>query len=50
MVAGLDVAATARGALTAYQQLFEVNATDGVVLLEFRPSKEDAIVAAIEME
>ena len=28
----------------------EVNATDGAVLLEFRPSKQDAIVSAIEVE
>jgi beta-galactosidase len=50
VVANLDVAAAAGGALTAYQRRFEVNATDGMVNLEFRPTKGDAIVSAIEVQ
>ena len=46
----LDVAAAAGGALTAYQRRFEVNANDGMVILEFRPAKGDAIVSAIEVQ
>jgi beta-galactosidase len=44
------VAAAAGGALIAYQRRFEVNATEGMVILEFRPTKGDAIVSAIEMQ
>jgi beta-galactosidase len=50
VLTNLDVAAAARGALTAYQQHFEVNARDGMVILEFRPTKGDAIVSAIEVQ
>jgi beta-galactosidase len=50
MVANLDVAAAAGGTLTAYQQRFEVNARDGMVILEFRPTKGEAIVSAIELQ
>ena len=50
VVANLDVAAAAGGALTAYQQHFEVNARDGLVTLEFKPTKGDAIVSAIEVQ
>ncbi|WP_245632677.1 glycoside hydrolase family 2 TIM barrel-domain containing protein [Edaphobacter aggregans] len=50
IVANLDVAAAAGGALTAYQQRFEVNARDGMVILEFRPTKGDAVVSAIELQ
>jgi beta-galactosidase len=50
VVTDLDVAATAGGALTAYQQRFEVNGRDGMVILEFRPAKGDAIVSAIEVQ
>ena len=50
VVSNLDVAAAAGGALTAYQQRFEVAARDGMVILEFRPTKGDAIVSAIEMQ
>jgi beta-galactosidase len=50
IVANLDVAAAAGGALTAYQLRFEVNAKDGVVILEFRPTKGDAVVSAIELQ
>jgi beta-galactosidase len=50
IVANLDVAAAAGGALTAFQQRFEVNARDGMVILEFRPTKGDAIVSAIELQ
>ena len=46
----LDVAAAAGSALTAYQRRFEVNAKDGMVILEFRPAKGDAIVSAIEVQ
>jgi len=46
----LDVAAAAGGALTAYQQHFEVNARNGMVILEFKPTKGDAIVSAIEVQ
>ena len=50
VVANLDVAAAAGGALTAYQQRFEVSPRDGMVILEFRPTKGDAIVSAIEVQ
>jgi beta-galactosidase len=50
VLANLDVAAAAGGTLTAYQQYFEVNARDGIVILEFRPTKGDAIVSAIEVQ
>jgi beta-galactosidase len=50
VVSNLDVAAAAGGALTAYQQRFEVNARDGMVVLEFRPTKGDAVVSAIEVQ
>jgi beta-galactosidase len=50
ILANLDVAAAAEGVLTSYQQLFEVNAKDGMVILEFRPTKGDAIVSAIEVQ
>ena len=50
VLTNLDVAAAAGGALTAYQQHFEVNARDGMVILEFRPTKGDAIVSAIEVQ
>ena len=46
----LDVAAAAGAALTAYQQHFDVNARDGMVILEFKPTKGDAIVSAIEVQ
>ena len=49
VLANLDVAA-AGGALTAYQQHFEVDAKDGMVVLDFRATKGDAIVSAIEVE
>jgi beta-galactosidase len=50
VLANMDVAAAAGGVLTAYQQRFEVNASDGMVILEFRPAKGDAIVSAIEVQ
>jgi beta-galactosidase len=50
IVANLDVAAAAGGALIAYQRRFEVNATEGMVILEFRPTKGDAVVSAIEVQ
>ncbi len=50
VVSKLDVAAAAGGALIAYQTHFEVTARDGMVLLEFRPTKGDAIVSAIEVQ
>jgi beta-galactosidase len=50
MVANLDVAVAAGGALIAYQQRFEVNCRDGMLVLEFRPTKGDAIVSAIEVQ
>lgn len=46
----LDMAAAAGGALTEYQQCLEVNARDGMVILEFKPTKGDAIVSAIEVQ
>jgi beta-galactosidase len=49
-LANLDVAAASEGVLTSYQQLFEVNAKNGMVILEFRPIKGDAIVSAIEVQ
>ena len=50
IAANLDVAAAAGGTLTAYQQRFEVNAKDGLLILEFRPIKGDAVVSAIELK
>ena len=50
VLANLDVAATAGGALIAFQRHFEANAKDGMVVLEFRPTKGDAIVSAIEVQ
>jgi len=50
VVSNLDVAAAAGGKLTAYQKRFEVNASDGVVTLEFRPTRGDAVVSAIEVQ
>lgn len=50
VVANLDVAAAAGGALTEYQQHFEVNARGGMLILEFRPTKGDAIVSGIEVQ
>jgi len=50
VLANLDVAAAAGGALTAYQQHFEVNAADGMMILQFTPTKGDAIVSAIEVQ
>jgi beta-galactosidase len=50
VMSDLDVAAAAGGALTTYQQSFEANPRDGVVILEFRPTKGDAIVSAIEVQ
>ncbi len=49
-VANLDVAAAAGGALIAHQRRFEVQAKDGMVVLEFRPIKGEAIVSAIELQ
>lgn len=50
VVTDLDVAAAAGGTLTAYQTDFEVKARDGMVILQFRPTKGDAIVSAIEVQ
>ncbi len=50
MVTNLDVAATAGRALIAYQRRFEVNGRDGMLVLEFRPIKGEAIVSAIEVQ
>ncbi len=50
IVANLDVAAAAGAALTAYQQRLEVSAENGMVILEFKPTKGDAIVSAIEVQ
>ena len=50
VVANLDVAAAAGGALVAHQRSFEVNARDGMVVLEFKPTKGEAIVSAIEVQ
>ena len=50
VLANLDVAAAVGAALTAYQRHFEVNAKDGMVILEFKPTKGDAIVSAIEIQ
>jgi beta-galactosidase len=50
VLANLDVAAAAGGALTAHQQHFKVNARDGMVTLEFKPTKGEAIVSAIEVQ
>ncbi len=50
VVTDMDVAAAAGGALTAYQQRFEVNVRDGMLFLEFKPTKGDAIVSAIEVQ
>ena len=50
VIADLDVAAASGGALTAYQRRFDVEAQAGMITLEFRPSKGDAIVSAIEVQ
>jgi beta-galactosidase len=50
VVSDLDVAAAAGSILTAYQQRIEVIARDGMVILQFIPTKEDAIVSAIEVQ
>jgi beta-galactosidase len=50
VVSDLDVAAAAGAAMTAYQQRFEVTAVAGMVTLEFKPTKGDAIVSAIEVQ
>jgi beta-galactosidase len=50
VVSNLDVAAAAGGVLTEYQQRFEVAATNGIVTLEFRPTKGGAIVSSIEVQ
>ena len=50
VLSDLDVAAAAGGALTAYQEHFETTAKDGFLLLEFTPSKGDAIVSSIEVQ
>jgi beta-galactosidase len=50
VVSDLDVAAAAGGSLTAYQKQFNVTAKDGTVILEFRPTKGEAIVSAIEVQ
>ncbi len=50
ILSNVDVAAAAGGALIAYQQRFEVNARDGMVILEFRPTKGNAVVSAIEVQ
>ena len=50
VLTNVDVAAAAGSALTAYQQHFDVNAKDGMVILEFKPTKGDAIVSAIEVQ
>ena len=50
VLADLDVAAAAGGALTALQKRFEVNARDGMMTLEFKPTKGGAIVSAIEVQ
>ena len=50
VLANLDVAAAAGGALTEYQRHFEVNAMGGMLILEFKPTKGDAIVSAIGVQ
>jgi beta-galactosidase len=49
IVSNLDVAGAA-GALAAYEKRFEVVAKDGMVMLEFRPTKGDAVVSAIGVQ
>jgi beta-galactosidase len=36
--------------MTTFQKPLEVNASDGMVILEFRPTEGDAIVSAIEVQ
>ena len=50
VLSNLDVAASAGGALTAHQEHFEVSVNGGILLLEFTPTKGDAIVSAIEVK
>jgi beta-galactosidase len=50
VVTDLDVAAAAGGSLTAYQKNFDVKAKAGMVILEFKPTKGDALVSAIEVQ
>src|SRR6187402_1098784 len=46
----MNVAEAAVGALTAIQRKVEVNALDGKIVLEFKPTRGDAIVSAIEVQ
>lgn len=50
MIADLDVAAAAKGKLTAHQRRFQVTTSGGMLLLEFRPTKGNTLVSAIEVE
>jgi len=50
VVSNLDVVASAGAALTQVQQRVEVNTTNGMLILEFKPTKGDAIVSAIEVQ
>jgi len=50
VLAHLDVGAAAGGVLIAYQRRFEVDAKDGMVIIDFKPIKGDAIVSAIEVQ
>lgn len=50
VVSHLDVAAAAGGTLTAYQTHLEVTAREGIVTLEFRPVRGNAIVSAIQVQ
>lgn len=49
-VTNLDVAAAAGTPLTALQKSFEVNVDTGVLVLEFKPNKGQALVSAIEVQ
>lgn len=50
VISNLDVASAAGGTHKAYQKRFQVNAKAGMVLLEFKPTKGEAIVSAIEVQ
>ena len=50
VLTNLDVAEAAGGALTAVQRKVEVNAKESLVILEFKPTKGDAIISAIEVQ
>lgn len=50
LIRDLDVTDAAGGTLIALQKSVEVTATNGNVTLEFKPTRGEAIVSAIEVQ